>query len=391
MLLRFIRSLRGYVSFIATGRTPERFINIVSRNGIRIWDVIRSENGLRASMYMDDYIKTRRLARKAGVKRKIEKKSGVPVLLRRYSGRTGLFIGAFAFILTVFIMSMFIWSIDVTGLDTISESEMRSLLRSHGLYIGAFKPFLDYTTVSRSVMLDNSRVGWMAVNVTGSYASVEIKEETEAPEIADIKEPCNVKASRDGTIISINAGEGKVLLKEGSGAVKGQLIVSGVMDDEQGGQRLVRAEAVIKASTGYAASFTVPKTCCFTEPETSTIERNSLSLFGASIPLTFRGVDEGETAVSDRLYCLSPLDTVIPVGLIKEHVTGIREKEIKIDYDSAEEILLRQAELYEIFTLSGRIVTDKAYRIKEDGNSFTMDVVYSCIEDIAVQTPIGVK
>ena len=234
MLLGFIRYMRGYVRFTVRGRFPERFLNITAKKGIRVWDAARHGETISAAMYMTDYLAIRPVARASGVRLSVDGRCGLPTWAEKWKSRAGIFVGVFVFILTVFIMSLFIWSVDITGLETLSESEMRSLLSSHGLYIGAFKPAVDFGSVSRAVMLDESKVGWMAVNVTGSYASVEIKEEVTAPDIPDIKQPCNVKASRDAVIITINAGEGDVLLKEGSGVVEGQLIVSGVMDDMMG-------------------------------------------------------------------------------------------------------------------------------------------------------------
>ena len=181
MLLKILRYLRGYVRFTVVGRFPERFLNIALHNRLRIWDVERSSDTLSACMYMRDYRSVRHYARKAGVRLRLTEKKGLPRLLSRYSDRSGLIFGAAAFVITIFVMSLFVWSIDVTGLSTISESELRQMLKENGVYVGAFLPAIDDSTVSRSVMLSDPRVGWMAVNVTGSYISVEIKEESPSP------------------------------------------------------------------------------------------------------------------------------------------------------------------------------------------------------------------
>ena len=200
MLLKILRWLRGYVCFTVCGRFPERFVNITARRGIRLWDVARRDNTLSAAMYMSDYRRIRPVARSCRLRLRIVTKCGLPTRMRRFRSHGGVAVGIFAFLITVFVMSQFIWCVDVTGIDTISENEMRALLRAQGLYVGACKIGMDFPGVSRGVMLDDERVGWMAVNVTGSYASVEIKEESAAPEVEDIRTPCNVKASRDGTV-----------------------------------------------------------------------------------------------------------------------------------------------------------------------------------------------
>ena len=390
MLLRFIRDVSGWVSFLITGRFQERFINIASRNGIRIWDVKRNADNITAAMYMSDYLKIRPLAGASGVKLHICQKHGLPALARRYNDRIGLFVGAFVFILTVFIMSGFIWSIDVTGIDTVSESELRSLLTEHGLYVGAFKPALDYQGVSRAVMLDNSRIGWMAVNVTGSVASVEIKEESPTPDVDDVGEPCNVKASCDGTIRSMNARQGVTLVKEGSGVIAGQLIVSGVMEDVNSAARLVRADAEIIADTVHATEFSVAEDYSLIKPTNERGERKMIDLFGMRIPVSAYSVSSGSFAVNTIEECPDPLDTVLPIGSITQQVRGMSDSSIHLTDDSAEELLLDRSILYEIFSLSKCKVESKHTKLVHSENTYTLCVEYKCVEDIAYQEPIGI-
>lgn len=389
MLLDVLRFIRGYVDMTVSGRFPERFINITSRNGVRVWNVRRDDDTITASMYMADFRRVRALARSSGVSLDVDGRHGLPVFAARYRDRLGLVIGGLSFVLAVFIMSLFVWSIDVTGLDSIGESEMRSLLSEHGLYVGAFKPSLDPQSISRAVMLDNDKVGWMAVNITGSYVSVEVKEEATAPEVPDKNEPCNVKASRDGVILDIAASEGIVLLKEGSGVVEGQLLVSGVKEDLQGGVRLVRADASVIAATSYSADFCVPESVAVILPTGGSGERRTLDLFGLRIPLSGHASGSDSAAVRESLDRVRALDADLPLGVVTEHITDLAERRIKYDDNSVEELLMKQAQLYEIFTLSRCTVTSRRYDLSHTDGKYTLTARYDCEEDIAVQTPIG--
>ena len=387
-MLRLLRYLRGYVLFSVSGLFPERFINLASRKGIRLWNTSRSDGTVNAAMYMSDYLRIRETASAAGVRLRIIKKAGLPVFARRCKDRQGVMLGAFVFIATVFVMSQFIWSINITGLQTVSESDLRSALKTHGLYIGAFKPALDFQEVSRKVMLDNGAIGWMAVNVSGSYADVEIKEESPKPKVEDISEPCNVKAARDGTIISIDAGEGDILIKEGSGVTAGQLIVSGVMDDQTGVARLVRANAVIKAATTYHAEFSLPPDYDVTVPTGERGERKILDILGLRIPLSGYSASSGSLCINSSMECPAPLDTALPIGMITERAAEMSKKHIKADNDSSEEILTKLSQLYEVFTLSECRVTSRKTSFNPNDDK-TLTVTYSCIEDIARQEAIG--
>lgn len=389
MLLRVLRSVRGYVAFTVIGKYPERFLNITARNHIRLWDVQRREEGFTACMYRSDYRRIRPLARGAGVKLRIYKKRGLPSCISRYRDRAGVVIGACAFIITVFVMSLFIWSVDITGLDTVSRTQMLADLREHGLYVGAFKPSIDSQQVARDIMLQRREIGWMAVNITGSYASVEIKEEAPAPEVEDISVPCNIKAKCDGQILRIEAAEGETVLTEGSGVIEGQLIVSGVRTGEQGESRLVHAQARVYARTMHETSFSVPAVSKRLAPNGETAFRKSMTLFGLRIPYHFGAVHSPYAAVSEMTQSPSPLEMTLPVGIVTETVSALEYKEQELNDNSAKELLMQDAALYEAFSLSECTVEDRDYHLDYSDGFYTLYASFTCVENIAYADPIG--
>lgn len=389
MLLGIIRFMRGYVSFAVRGRYPERFINICLSRGVRLWNVSRKEEEFSACMYRGDYLRIRRLAKSSGVRLSLISKSGLPDFLFRYRGRAGIVLGACAFIISVFIMSQFIWSIDVTGLGTLSETEVREALRAEGLYIGAFKPSMDYQAISRAVMLKRREIGWIAVNVTGSYASVEIKEEAQPPKVEDKSAPCNVKAKADGLILTVEAHEGETVITEGSGVISGQLLVSGVMTDELGGVRLVHASARVIAETAAEAAFSLPDSITVMKPDGESTERKAFDILGLRAPYCFGSV--GSPYSVSRTVCESPrpLGTTLPIGLVTERVSSLQKRDISLDENSAKELLIKQSELYEIFALADRTVTGRSYSLTRGEGGYTLRVTYTCVGDIACSEPIG--
>lgn len=389
MLLGLLRFIRGYVSFTVSGKYPERFLNITSRNRIRLWNVQRKGDGFDGCMYRSDYLKIRKLARGSGVRLRVTAKSGLPSYVVRYKDRVGVMIGACAFLLTVFIMSLFIWSIDITGLDRVSRVEMQEELREQGLYIGAFKPSLDYQRIARNILLENHDVGWMAVNVIGSYASVEIKEEAPAPEVEDVYAPCNIKARSDGVILRIEALEGTTEITEGSGVIEGQLLVSGVMGDEQGTSRLVHAQARVLARTTHEASFSISEKQNRLIPTGETAERQSAELFGLRLPYRFGRVDSPYAAVDLYTDAPAPLGITLPIGVATEKVSALSYEETELNDNSAEELLMKQSQLYELFSLSDCTVEGRETELSHQDGVYTLKVTYTCAEDIAYSEPIG--
>ena len=122
MLVRLIRFFRGYVDFTARGMFPERFLNISARNGINLWNNHPIQDGLRGSMTVSDYRHIRKTAHKAKVTLKIEQKHGLPFFINKYKSRIGRPIGAAAGFVLIMLLSNFIWSISITGTQTISDT-----------------------------------------------------------------------------------------------------------------------------------------------------------------------------------------------------------------------------------------------------------------------------
>lgn len=389
MLLDLLRMARGSVEFTVSGKYPERFINITSRHQVRLWRVRRKDDGFTACMYRSDYRHIRPLARGAGVRLRIVKKSGLPTYLFRYRERVGILIGACVFILTVFVMSLFVWSVDIVGLETLSQAEMQEVLREHGLYVGAFKPSLDVQKLSRDVMIERHEIGWMAVNVTGSYASVEVKEEALPPEVEDVYTPCNVKAKSDGVILRIEAAEGETVMTEGSGVIEGQLIVSGVKTDEQGTNRLVHADAKVLARTVREASFSTPERIKSLSPNGESVQRQLLTVLGLRIPYRFNAVDSPYSVSNIKTEVPAPLGISLPVGVSTETVSALKMGEITLDDNSAEELLGQEAQLYEAFSLQECTIESREYRLDYHDGVYTLYATYTCVEDIAVSEPIG--
>lgn len=391
MLLELLRYTRGYAEFTISGKYPERFINITSRNGVRLWNVKRRGEGFSACMYRSDYRGIRPLARSASVRLRIKKKCGLPTVVFRYRERVGVILGACSFIVTVFIMSLFIWSVDITGTETLSRSQVLDVLRSHGLYVGAFKPALDEAKLARDIMLERHEIGWMAVNVTGSYASVEIKEESPPPHVEDVYTPCNVKARCDGLLLRIEAREGRAVLTEGSGVIAGQLIVSGVTQDADGTNRLVHADARVLARTTRQVSFTLPERFTTLRPAGETAHRRSLYLFGSIVPYRFECVDSPYSVIRTYTEQPAPLGITLPVGTVTQNVSAMEYEETELDNNSAKELLLREAELYEAFALQDCTVESREYHTEHHDGGYTLCANYTCTEDIALSVPIGVE
>ncbi|MBQ8859814.1 MAG: sporulation protein YqfD [Ruminococcus sp.] len=388
-MLYIFRWLQGFVRFKVIGKFPERFINIVTRSNFTIWDTNTEQGTLGACMYVRDYKCIRLFARKSRVRLKVVKKSGFPFFLKKYKPRIGVLIGVLVFSLIVFFMSEFVWTIDIVGLETISKAKVLSVLEDNGLYVGMYKRNASFKTIERDTMLDLDDIGWMSVNVINSHASVEIKEKAKSPKVDDYKTPANVKAKRDGLIISMKTSEGKSYFESGSAVVKDQLLVSAVVEDQLGGVKLVRANSEIIAETSRTKTFSViknNKVIEFSEP----VARKELQVFSLKLPFSFNFADESNSIINYKTESVVFFDTVLPLSVTTKSIYETENCKKHYSEKDAKLRLEKQCSLYEAFELSKCKIKDRKFDFFETDTHYCLTVLYSCEEDIAYQQEINI-
>lgn len=390
MLLEIIRFFRGNVDFTASGKFPERFINITAKNGVNIWNPIPAKNAISASMYLSDYKKIRTLAKKSRVKTKITAKHGMPFIVNRYKARIGLFAGAvFGIILCIF-LSNFIWSVKISGTEEISNTYLESLLSDNGISVGVWKNNLDVDQIERNIQRKCGDVRWMSINITGSLVTVEVKETYKKPKLDTSKNPCNVKAVKDGVITRIQAYNGKPVVTKGSGVVNGQVLVSGLDETKQGDMRYLRANAKVFADITEQRTLSIPKKITYSTATDNYVDRKNLKFLWIDFPcnLAFESYENSVSTVHGENLFIN--DVVLPVGFKIQTDRELVTEDYTISKSSAQEIVKTDCILYEIFAKGESTVVSRNISVKENksGYNFTADYIFN--ENIACQVDFDV-
>jgi len=293
--------LRGYVAVEVTGVSVERFLNMAAHRGVYIWDVSPVDNGIKMHCSIKGFKMMRSCAKKTKCKLKIVLKEGAPFMMHRYRKRKILMCGVLFFVLSLYAMSSFIWRIDIEGNERLSAEAVLEISHSHGLYVGAFKHFVDHREVGRQLLSEFRDIGWVDVHTRGTRTTIIISETIpEQPRISrDI--PCHIVASQDGLITSIATASGYPQVRQHDVVRQGDILVSGALpvQDEQTGHSttlFVHAYAEVWAKMYTPIQFSVPMSFThkvFTERQRShhTIqwllsENSSINLFHSRIPFT---------------------------------------------------------------------------------------------------------
>lgn len=390
MLVKFIRLFRGYVDFEARGKFPERFLNITNRYGINLWNARPISDGIEGSMYISDYRKIRFIAKKSKVTAKITKKHGLPFLASKYKIRIGLPIGAVAGVIILVVLSNFIWSVKITGTETISETMLREMLAENGVVMGSYKNNLDVEKVERDIMLRTEEIGWMSINLTGNIASIEIKEKAMKPNLNTEIKPCNIKARCDGVITNIKASKGSTKVLKGSGVTEGDLLVSGIIETKLNTLQYVRADAEVYADVNSYKELTLPKQCTYYTFSDNINNRKRAFFLWFDFPCTLSFSSYEQSLYSKKTENLICNGEVLPLGIKTETEKEIVKTEVTFNKTTAEKVFTNSMLLYEAFEKGESTVKSRIIDINNEKNRYNYEIEYIFNENIAKSVEFNV-
>lgn len=386
-VISIIRFFRGTVRFAIRDGFLERFINLCAQNRVPIWDGRREGNRYTACTTLSGSRRLPELAQKAGVILEPVRPGGAPVLLRRYRGRTGLFAGAALVAVGLMILGCFIWQVDIQGLQTIPEEEVRAALEELGVRRGALRRDIDARQVERMLMIRLDKAAWVAVNLRGSSAVVEILERVVPPERVDDRVPHNVVAAKPGFITYLEVYNGQPTVKVGDSVDAGEILVSGIMEDKKGRNRTVHARAKVMAQTREELRVEVP----YLQEEQKvrgTAVRRYLDILSVRIPLSLGGTPEEPWKVERAVRNIPLVSRLAPITWSREGYLLLETETRTITPQEAKAMAEERLAALEEKEFAGMTVLQRDLTGQELGDRFLLEGVYLCQEDISQEKEI---
>ena len=252
MLQRTVNFWKGEVTLRVESGFPERVVNLCAARGIPFWD-LRWESPVAFTFTMTrrDFARLRRAAERLDCVIRVERRAGLPFFLGRFRRRYVLVAGLCLCLLAGSFGSFFIWDIEIEGNRQVREEEILRALERHGVSVGTFGYRIRSEDLRNHILLDIPELIYIAVNVRGCRAHVQVRERLEGPEEADKRLPGNTVARRDALITDIKPYDGKKMVLPGTTVREGQLLIAGVTDDEQAGTRFLRGMGEVYGRTWY--------------------------------------------------------------------------------------------------------------------------------------------
>ena len=375
----------GYVNIKVEGFFIERFINICISKKILLWNIKRKKSTIMyANIGINDYKKLKPIAKKTKSKISIQNKKGFPFVVHKYRKRK-IFVGLLAVIfIALFVMSKFIWNIEIKGNNQISKAEILEELNKQGLKIGAYKGKINSNSIINRVRLDRNDIAWMGIDLEGTNAIVEIKETSQSPEIIDENDYCNIVSNKEGMITKINVQNGTAVVKEGDIVKQGDILVQGYLEGKYTGIRYVHAKADIEAKIWYSKKEKVFLKQQIQVPTGATEEKYTLNInnFKINFYKTLSKFENYDT-INENKKLMIFSNFYLPIEITKKtNYEYVNEEKI---YTEEELIQLTQEkieeELKEEISQKENII-NKQTNVYPNEDYIEVEVIYEVLENI---------
>ena len=385
MLIRFLRFIRGTVRFRASGGFFEKFLSLLAEQNLDLWAMETQNGETTGTAYASDYRTLASLARRCGVRLRIEKKRGLPFVRLRHRSRIGVLIGAGIFLILIVLTQNFVWTVEIVGNEHNSSELINHVLAEYGLRPGAFLPALNVKQIEDRAVLELDGVAWMSINNYGSKVRVEMEATGTPPEIIDDELAANVVAKKAGLIRRTEVYAGKRMVSAGDVVTKGDLLISGVLDSDTENVSFGHARGKIFAETYTDEVFTLPKEEILRTETGNRFDHRYLSVLGCRIPLFFAfAVPDGYRAtVEEKPFCFFGVE--LPVGIETLHYREYHFETVSYDREQAENRLKEIYENYKETQMEGIELLDETVSFTEEEEEYRLTVSMICYEDIAME------
>lgn len=385
------KAFGALAEFRGIGGFQEKFVSELIKENIFIDRISYSDGILTAFCKRGDYLYISRKARKFGVRLRVVARHGFAFYLYRYKNRWGLAVGALSCCAVILILSRFIWDIRISGNKEVTDLQLLDLLKENGATVGALSNSFSTRTCELKAISEISELSWISVEKVGSRIYVKAAEEPIREKEPDYLTPCNIISDVDGQIVSAHIKRGKFMSEVGSGIHKGQLLVSGVVEDNGGHTIFIHANADIRAQYKQTEEFYLPYN---QKRDIKTGEEyisKYLDLGGYSVALPFNSAPENgnkNLRFHEEREQLTLFGIKLPLYIKTCTYTEYKSEDITYTEADVRNQLLKQAELFEVNLLSGCEIVEKNESIIPLEEGVVLRIEYLLEKDIGVKEPI---
>ncbi|WP_409967868.1 sporulation protein YqfD [Bengtsoniella intestinalis] len=386
-----VNRLQGQVTVEVESPYPERILNLCSVHNLAFWHVEwRTPSTFCCTLSRRDWKKLRRLCHGLECQLTARRQRGLPFFVGRFRHRQWLVGSLVVGLFTLIMGSFFIWDFQIYGNETVSDQTILRALERQGITMGTFGFSVDSEDLRNHILLEIPEISWIAVNVSGCRAYVQIHERVPEPELVTQTEPSNLVASRDGLVLQVSALGGKAMVLTGTTVQQGQLLISGVWDTDTFGARLFTSLGTVTARTWHTYTTQFPTTVTQKVPTGACVTcyglvfgTNRINFFlNSSIPQG--NCDKISTRTQWDFFGLP-----LPVFTVRETYVFYDPVAVTLTAQMAQELgetLLKEHLLSQL--AEGGSVSSAITSVQQTTDGFAVTLRAECVEEIATSVPI---
>ncbi|MBP1758571.1 MAG: Stage sporulation protein [Firmicutes bacterium] len=394
---RLTHFFRGTIRVTVEGVELEHFLGRCAKAGLLFWGVAWVQPMVLTMVLAAPGFRTMEtVARACQCTMVVEERRGLPFFLARFRKRYALVAGLIFCMLTLAILSRFIFIIDVVGNEKVPTAAILSELRLRGVYPGVYGPSISGRELSHEILLSMDELSFFSLNRHGIRAEVIVREKLPEPEIVEEQQPTDVIATATGIITHIDVYRGERLCQEGETVVEGQVLISGLVNIVEPkysqidlGTYLVHADGQVFARTWHTLKASMPLTAqtkVYTGEEKT---RFAFNILGQRLNFYRNGgisFDRYDKITKTRTWTLSDGHS-LPFSLERETYRAYTTVETTLSQDAVEELLRKELQdtLLEQVEEGEVVRQDFVIRVKENALEATM--ISECLEEIGKRVP----
>ncbi len=386
-MIRLLRLLQGYVVFEASGGFTERFLNLCKVNNINLWNVKNSGGKVCAFTTLREFNNINIAAENSGMNIEIIKNCGFPNFIKRYKWRFGIVLGSVFVAVFIFIMSCFIWEVEIVADSNVKVDGFTDAVEESGIKIGALKSKIDVIYIQEELLAKFSQVSWVSVNIFGTKAQVEYSYAPKPKPITDSKSPVNVVASKSGKITLVECYRGKSVVKIGEVIPKDALLISGVIQNGDLSETLTHASGKIFARTQNSLK-KVLNTSINGKIIIDKASSYSLKLFALKIPL---GRSSKKFGVCNTEIFLKGNDVTLPFGLVRTDEFDLIKKDIFLSQNQAKMLCFTECVKHKRTNYKNSTIEKCEFSVESSTFENSVCMKITCVENIAREIPISIE
>lgn len=228
MLLKLLRYIFGYIKAEVYGFAPERFMNLIVKNDVVIWDVENTQQGYIFYTGRKNLMKMKPFLQKTNMKIKLLEKRGLPYFFKLHKRRVAFLIGFLIAAAFLYTLSLFVWEVKVTGEDTLVAESVLKRIEEKYVALGTLKSHIDCHKLEEQLRKEFDEISWVSCELKGTGLTVYL-EEGMAPKKKTEETPGDLVAAKNAVITKMITRQGTPIAKVKDKVKKGDILISGTI------------------------------------------------------------------------------------------------------------------------------------------------------------------